>query len=754
MVNAFHGRQTKEQGIHGAIAFEYADATARTSAGPFQTYDKDKLATQLDTSEVYILTDPSGPTWELFATLGSGLAAHASTHQSGGSDELDGYDLAFVYSPSNYVTPVSNILGEHIAAIDEALATTGTGDVVGPGSATDNALARYDGTTGTLIQNSNATLSDIGQLTLSLGLSVNGTIDVGGFSITNVNFVDGVDVSDHSSRHEFGGADTIEISNMSTSETDTTLVLKPDGAGSVSWVADQITDLDGYVFEDRQVIAGAGLTGGGDLSADITVNVVANADGSIIVNANDIQVGVLANDSQHGDLGGGTLHELANSIQSGFFSSDGYDKLEGIEAGAQINTVDSVFGRTGDVIAVSGDYDSDQIDNASAIFGASVSDALETLNSLIVGGGSGTVTGPETTTDNAIARWSGTDGYTIQNSGVIIDDSDNVSGIGNITLTGTVDGRDVSVDGAALDNHIVDSSIHFTLQDIGLDGYALDSDLTDHISDTANPHSTSLANLTDTDLTGIAQGNILYRDDTQWVVLAPGTSGQFLQTQGVAANPQWSDAPTSLTAPIDPDEDGYIAIASGGDLTYLRGESDGYVLTWDEVSETWESAPKKKCAIVEFALTEEVNNTVAYFFTWAGHSTGGLRSSANSGLQNANDCSPFLVPFDATIKKAVLRVNGVGVQNGSIVYPVIYQTNLLRVNASSETKILDVDFSISNSFTVGTFSVGATDFTGNTTINIDVDEGQMLGMQFENGSGASVAGQTRMAFITLVLEER
>lgn len=38
--------------------------------------------------------------------------------------------------------------------------TAGTGDVVGPGSATDNAVTRFDGTTGKLIQNSSVTISD------------------------------------------------------------------------------------------------------------------------------------------------------------------------------------------------------------------------------------------------------------------------------------------------------------------------------------------------------------------------------------------------------------------------------------------------------------------------------------------------------------------------------------------------------------------------------------------------------------------
>lgn len=42
--------------------------------------------------------------------------------------------------------------------------------------------------------------------------------------------------------------------------------------------------------------------------------------------------------------------------------------------------VDSVFGRIGAVTAVSGDYNSDQVTNASSVSGASVSDALETLS--------------------------------------------------------------------------------------------------------------------------------------------------------------------------------------------------------------------------------------------------------------------------------------------------------------------------------------------------------------------------------------
>jgi hypothetical protein len=43
--------------------------------------------------------------------------------------------------------------------------STASGDVVGPASSTDNAIARFDTTTGKLIQNSNASIDDSGNLT-------------------------------------------------------------------------------------------------------------------------------------------------------------------------------------------------------------------------------------------------------------------------------------------------------------------------------------------------------------------------------------------------------------------------------------------------------------------------------------------------------------------------------------------------------------------------------------------------------------
>jgi hypothetical protein len=47
----------------------------------------------------------------------------------------------------------------------------------------------------------------------------------------------------------------------------------------------------------------------------------------------------------------------------------------------------------------------------------------------------GNVNGPVSSTDNAIVRWNGAGGTNIQNSSVIIDDSDNISGAPTIDVT-------------------------------------------------------------------------------------------------------------------------------------------------------------------------------------------------------------------------------------------------------------------------------------------------------------------------------
>lgn len=82
----------------------------------------------------------------------------------------------------------------------------------------------------------------------------------------------------------------------------------------------------------------------------------------------------------------------------------------------------------------------------------------------VLGGGGGGGTFPGSSTDNAAVRFDGTGGSTVQNSGVIIDDSDNVSGIGSLDVGDTISGSWDLPNG---------ESLLVLTDDTSFDGYAL-----------------------------------------------------------------------------------------------------------------------------------------------------------------------------------------------------------------------------------------------------------------------------------------
>jgi len=69
----------------------------------------------------------------------------------------------------------------------------------------------------------------------------------------------------------------------------------------------------------------------------------------------------------------------------------------------------------------------------------------ELVSNVEQSGGQGDVVGPGASTDDAVVRFDGTTGKLVQGSGVTVDDS------GNVSVPGTVDGRDVATDGTKLD---------------------------------------------------------------------------------------------------------------------------------------------------------------------------------------------------------------------------------------------------------------------------------------------------------------
>jgi hypothetical protein len=102
------------------------------------------------------------------------LAANLTSSASGAELGLNYADGKLYYKNSSGVVTLL------------ASAAGAAGDVVGPASATDNALARFDTTTGKLIQNSVGILSDAGVLTGLTGLTSSGNITLSSLTSTRV----------------------------------------------------------------------------------------------------------------------------------------------------------------------------------------------------------------------------------------------------------------------------------------------------------------------------------------------------------------------------------------------------------------------------------------------------------------------------------------------------------------------------------------------------------------------------------------
>lgn len=86
------------------------------------------------------------------------------------------------------------------------------------------------------------------------------------------------------------------------------------------------------------------------------------------------------------------------------------------------------------------------------------------------------------------------------------------------------------------------------------------------------PSWQSLTSLIDNGLSASTQGQILYRNATTWVPLAPGTAGQVLATGGAGANPGWASVSvTGVVAPANGGtgiNNGSSTITLGGSVTF------------------------------------------------------------------------------------------------------------------------------------------------------------------------------------------
>lgn len=75
--------------------------------------------------------------------------------------------------------------------------------------------------------------------------------------------------------------------------------------------------------------------------------------------------------------------------------------------------------------------------------------------------------------------------------------------------------------------------------------------------------SVALNDLSDVNLTSEAQGDVLYRNASEWVNLAPGSAGEVLTTGGAAANPSWSSAGAGNVIKVGTPVDNQVGVWTG-----------------------------------------------------------------------------------------------------------------------------------------------------------------------------------------------
>jgi hypothetical protein len=332
-----------------------------------------------------IVLTPGGGTLTIESTATGGAPADAEYLVSSASAVLTS-ERVLTAGAGITLTPAAGTL---------TIASTVAGGVQGPASSTDNAVARWDGTTGQLVQSSLATLTDSGFLSVD-NLSVAGDISVAGT-------VDGVDISNLA----------MALANVAVPSYVTLAATPTLGNERVLTAGVGIAITDGGAGGPVTIDATGGGGGGAPVDAEYLVSVA------------------------HGGLAAERVLQAGANIT--------------LTPGAGTLTIASTGGGGGGaptdaeylVSALSSGLSAERVLTAGV--GVSLTPSAGALTIATVNA----VQSVTLSTDNAVTRWDGTTGKVVQSSTATLDDAGLLSTAalsvaGDIAVSGTVDGVDIA----------------------------------------------------------------------------------------------------------------------------------------------------------------------------------------------------------------------------------------------------------------------------------------------------------------------